>query len=844
MLKRNHILLLLVLTLTSSNFGFSQNQRPYPYLHQSASQLYHKIEKLNFLGSVLYVGAHPDDENNYLISYLSNVINARVGYLALNRGDGGQNVLGPEMRELLSVIRTEELLDARFIEGSTQLFTRAADFGFSRNPEDALNHWDKNKILGDVVWAFRKFQPDVIINRFDHRIFEGTHGHHTTSAILSYEAFDLSGKAEQYPEQLKYYKPWQAQRIFYNYSKNGFFAINEEVDQDNSLYFKLDTYLDDIGIYNTDLASYSRSQHKSQAMGSAGLRPIQDAYLEPLKGDFQKGVKTEKGIFAGINTTWSRLGNQGEEIGKILNQVQNEFDFKAPEKSITGLLKAYKLIEQLEDEHWKTIKAEEVKEIIAGIIGLNLKATTTQQFAALGDKLPVHFEVANHTSIPVELEKIKLKDKEFLLNKDVVKTDTLLIEKGFEIPSNIGYTTPYWLATDYTRSWYDVKDQQLIGLPETPVELVANFVLKINGVPLRYEKELSYRAFDPRKGEVNEPLSIVPNLSLKAQDHVLMFNDGQAKELQIEVNAYASHVKGTLRLQAPEGWKVEPQSIALELKNKDAQKTIPFKVTPPSTVESEGYITPVFKSAINGKEYTANVHVIDYAHIPTQTVVLPEQVKVNNAQVKTVGKKIAYIMGAGDDVPSSLEKIGYDVTIIPSKGLSLKELQKYDAVVLGIRIYNLDKDLIANQDVLFDYVKEGGTLITQYSQSYGMLTDKIAPFKLKTAPLDRVTNEKAAVNFLAPDHPVMNIPNKITHKDFDNWVQERGLYFGHEWDPALTPILGMHDKGHDELKGSLLVGKYGKGYYVYTGLGFFRQLPNGNAGAFKLFANLIALGNQ
>lgn len=820
MLKNKSVWLLLILTFLKSNWGYSQNQRPYPLIDQTPGQLYHEIEKLNFLGSVLYVGAHPDDENNYLISYLANVMKARVGYLSLNRGDGGQNVLGPEMRELLGVIRTEELMDARFIEGTSQLFTRASDFGFSRNPDDALKHWDKENILSDVVWAFRTFKPDVIINRFDHRIFEGTHGQHTASAILSYEAFDLSGKADVYPDQLAYEAPWQAKRLFWNYSKNSFFEINEDVDQENSLYFKLNTYLGYIGRTNNELAGFSRSQHKSQAMGSAGKRPTKAVYLEPLKGDFENGIKNEDGIFAGINTTWSRLGQAGDEIGEILNRVQKNYDFKAPEKSIADLLKAYQLIEQLDNPHWKAIKSGEIKKIIAGILGLNFRVTTDQQWATLGAEIPLYMEVANHTAIPVVLKKIKLENASYDLNRQVSREDTVLIKKTLKIPEYLDYSTPYWLNTDYTRSWYPVEDQELIGLPESPAQLVADIELIIDDVPISFNKELSYRDFDQRRGEVNEPFAIVPEVSLKAKDHVLMFNDNKARDLQIEVEAFSDQVEGFLSLNLPEGWKAEPEGVKVELKNKSSSQSVHFKVTPPST-ESEGNLTPVFKMT-DGKEYRHNLHIIDYTHIPTQTVVLPEKVKVNNRQIQTIGKKIAYIKGAGDDVPGSLEKIGYEVKMISSKGLSLDELQKYDAVILGIRIYNLDRDLIANQDVLFDYVKEGGTLITQYSQSYGLLTEKIAPFTLKTAPLDRVTNENADVRFLAPDHNVLNRPNQITAKDFEGWVQERGLYFGHEWDAALTPILGMHDTGHPELRGSLLVGKYGKGYYVYTGLGFFR----------------------
>ena len=826
------------------NLLFSQTMRPYLPVEKSPYQIYEKINKLNFLGSVLYVGAHPDDENNYLISYLSNVLDARVGYLSLNRGDGGQNILGSERGELLGVLRTQELLDARSIEDATQMFTRAADFGFSRNPKNAFEYWNKKDILGDVVLAYRKFQPDVVINRFDHRIFEGTHGQHTTSAILSFEAFDLSNKSNEYSDQIKFYGTWQAKKLFYNFSKNSYFKIHEDIDQEHSLEINLNKYLSFKGQSNIELASFSRSQHKSQAMGSAGERPITKTLLEPLKGSFNKQLSDEKGIFDGINTTWSRLGVAGEAVGTILGDVQDNFDFHSPEQSLPKLLEAYKLVEKLDDKNWRSIKLDEIKTIISDIVGLKLFANSNQQLGTLDENIKVNFEISNHIDIPITLNRIKLHEKEFNINKQIPKNDSLLIKKEFLIPGNIGYTTPYWLK-DYTSSWSNVKDIELIGLPETPSDLVATFYLDINGVPLEYKKNLEYKFFDQRKGEVLEPFSIVPIVSLKAHNEVIMFENPNSKALEIDVEVFKNDVSGTLHLNTPKNWTVKPEKVDLNLAKKNSRKTVKFIITPP-TSESYGEIIPVFTLKDNpSKVYSDRVHIIDYPHIPIQTVLLPEKTNVNRSDIKTIGKKLAYIKGAGDEVAKSLEKIGYDITFIPSNNLNLEELKKFDAIILGIRIYNIDEDVVVNQNVLFDYVKNGGTLITQFSQSYNMLTDVIAPFKLETAPLDRVTNENAEINFLAPDHPSLNVPNKITKKDFDGWVQERGLYFGHEWDQEhLTPILGMHDEGHDELKGALLIGKYGKGHYVYTGLSFFRQLPNGNSGAFKLFANLIALGNK
>lgn len=828
-MKKKFALLLFLMSLGSS---FAQTQKQH-----TADDIYKNIEKLNFLGTVLYVGAHPDDENTAMISYLSNKKNARVGYISMTRGDGGQNILGPELRELLGVIRTEELLAAREIDGGEQFFTRANDFGYSKNPTETFRIWDKNQVLSDVVRIFRKFKPDVIIDRFNHRTEGDTHGHHTASARLAVTAFDKAGDQTAFPKQLDSLEVWKPTRLYFNDSWF-FYRDKEEYQQaDHSRFLQLDLgeYLPITGKSNTEIAALSRSQHKSQAFGSTGARGRSTSYFEPVKGKIEQG-KTD--IFSGINTTWNRLKG-GRAIGKILQQVQRDYNFKNPAASIPKLLKAYRLIANLKDDYWRVQKTKEIKKIIAAAAGLYMEASSPVEFSTLGEKLEIHFEAINRSSADVVLKKVSLSQSgsQFNYNEVLSNNADFKVDEEIIIPHNLHYTTPYWLRKPHTPGMYTVNKQQLIGLPETPPQLVSTFHLTINGVAIDYSRELIYKTNTATKGEVNEPLAVVPAVSVGMKKQTLVFADQKARTVKVEVKAYKEQVSGEVHLNVPKGWSVSPKKKGLNFDKKGITKRVSFTLTPPKN-ELEGYIRPVFSTKKN--DFSKKLHLIDYPHIPTKTVLLPAETKVNRIAIKTAGKNIAYIKGADDKIPESLEEIGYKVTLVSAEELSAQKLSHYDAVILGIRIYNVNEALILKQKELFDYVKKGGTLITQYSQKRDLKTEVLAPFKLHISN-NRVTDEQAKVKFLTPEHPVLNKPNKITAKDFAGWVQERGLYFADQWGKELTPILGMYDKGEAPLKGGLLVGRYGEGCFVYTGLSFFRQLPNGVPGAYRLFANLLAL---
>lgn len=818
------------------NFSFSQAQKPKT---PASAEIFESIQKLNFLGSVLYIAAHPDDENTRLISYMSNHVKARTAYLSLTRGDGGQNLIGPEIRELLGVIRTQELLAARRVDGGEQRFTRANDFGYSKHPDETLEIWDKDEVLSDVVLAIRQFQPDIIINRFDHRTPGTTHGHHTGSAMLSYEAFDLANNKTAFPEQLKSTETWQPKRLFFN--TNSWFYSSQEAfdkaDKSNMLSFDIGVYYPLKGLSNNEIASIASSQHLCQGFGRLHQRGSQTEYIEFLKGE---PVIDNSDVFAGIDTSWNRIKG-GKAIGDILYAVEKNFNFNNPSVHIPELLKAYNLLQNITNEHWKIQKSKELKAIIEMCAGLYLEASAETASSTPDTSVKVHIEALNRSNQNIVLESITQSDGQTLDRNLVLKNnDSEKFESTFRISENAEYTTPYWLDKKGTLGMYTVEDKSLIGKPETPRSAIINFNLKINNTPITISKPVIYRYSEPDKGELYRPFEIIPEASAKITEKVIIFDNGNEHTITLIVKAGHDDLKGTAEICHPENWKVYPEKQDVIIANKGEEQILTFTIVPPKNQE-EGFISPIIK--IGDKTYTKELIDINYEHIPQQTVLLPSESKVVRLDIKKHGENIAYIAGAGDVVPESLEQIGYKVRIINPENISTETLNPFDAVVVGIRAYNTIDGLKFKQQILFDFVKNGGNMIVQYNTNHGLVTNHLAPFDLSLSR-DRVTDENAPVKILNPNHPLLNTPNKISQKDFEGWTQERGLYFPNKWDKAFTPILSMHDKDESDKEGSLLVAPYGKGYYIYTGLSFFREFPEGVSGAYRLFANMLSIGKD
>jgi len=833
-MRKISVLFLIIFLFLSKSIYAQQPQKP------NAVEIYNQIQKLNFLGSVLYIAAHPDDENTRLISYFANSQKARTAYLSLTRGDGGQNLIGPELRELLGTIRTQELLEARKIDGGEQMFSRANDFGFSKTPDETLNIWDKNQVLSDVVWAIRKFQPDVIINRFDHRTAGTTHGHHTASALLSVESFDLANDPNVYPNQLQYVKVWQPKRMFFNPSWF-FFGSKEKFDQaDKSAYntLPIGVYFQSIGKSNQEIAALSRSRHQSQGFGTTGTRGEELEYLEFIKGN---PAQNKNDLFEGIDTSWNRVKG-GKEIGKLIASIEKHYDFKNPSASINDLAKAYQMIQNLQDEHWKTVKTEEIKNIISACAGLYLEAVSEKQEATPGSELSLKLEAINRSNVVMNLASLNIlpENKVVSENLNLKNNEDKAIDLKIQLPENLAYTAPYWLKEESTVGMYRVDDQRIIGLPMLPPDVKVSFNVVINNVAIPFQRAVIYKNNDEVKGEQYKPLNIVPLVTTSFLEKVKIFDTPKTEYIGLKIKAGADNVKGNLRLELNDKWKITPSSIAFDLLHKGDVQSVYFEITPPQSAD-EANVKAI--ATVNGKDFDKEQININYEHIQNQQVLLPSKSRFIKLDIKIGTEKIGYIMGAGDEVPTYLSQLGYQVAILEPGDINVENLKNFDVIITGIRAYNTVRDLASKQDILFDFVKQGHTMIVQYNTFGKYVTPNIAPFSLKISK-DRVTEENAEVRFVEPKHPVLNYPNTITSKDFQGWVQEQGLYYPEQWDKAFSPILSSNDKGESPKNGALLVAKYGKGHYIYTGLSFFRELPAGVPGAYRLFSNLISIKND
>ena len=807
---------------------------------KSSAAIFQDLQQLNFLGNVLYVAAHPDDENTRLISYFSNQIHANTAYLSLTRGDGGQNLIGTEIRELLGVLRTQELLAARNIDGGQQFFTRANDFGFSKDPEETLTIWNKEAVLSDMVKRIRTFRPDIIINRFDHRTPGTTHGHHTSSAILSMEAFDLAANPTAYPQQLSGLKTWQSSRVFFNTSW-WFYGSEQNFNKSPKkglISLNVGVFYPSLGVSNNEIASLASSQHLCQGFWRLNSRGEEMEYLELLKGSLPEN----QDIFQGINTKWTRIP-EGKAIEALLHPIQENFNFKNPVTHLPNLLKAYALIQQIEDHFWRDQKTDQIKNLIQEITGLYLAFESNDAYASPGETVSTTLKLLARNTPSVSLEAVQIKGAKTAKSIGVQPLE-LNKSRNISIPLEIAQTAPlsnpYWLNDTPSLGMYQVADQSLIGLPESLPTVSANVFVKIGGTPISFDIPLVYRYAKPDKGELWERFKILPAISVSLLNQVVLFPTEETKIIAVNVQSFATNQQGSLSLKLPKDWKVEPLSQPFKLLEKGKSIRLNFTVSPPKNATEA---TATISASTSTTEYTKSIIPIIYDHIPTQRVLVNAQAKFVRLDLKKQGERLGYIMGAGDKVPESLEAIGYQVELVDPTTINVKELKKYKAVILGIRALNVIEELAFKKQELVDYVSQGGVLISQYNTANrsGNNEVSIAPFSFIISS-DRVTEENAAVKLLQPNHPVLSHPNTITEKDFEGWVQERGLYFPNQWHKSYTPLLEMKDRGESPKQGSLLVAPLGKGYFVYTGLSFFRELPAGVPGAYRLMANIISLG--
>jgi LmbE family N-acetylglucosaminyl deacetylase len=801
--------------------------------NKSSSDLLLGLEKLNTLGSVLYIAAHPDDENTRLLSYYSNEKKYRTAYLSLTRGDGGQNLIGTEQGDLLGVIRTQELLAARRIDGAEQFFSRAVDFGYSKDPEETFAIWNKDSILSDVVWAIRKFQPDIIILRFP-ATGEGGHGHHTASAILGLEAFTLAADPSKFPDQLKTVRTWQAKRIFWN-----MFRVKEEDVKD-----KPDIIPVNIGTYNAllgksfgELASESRSMHKSQGFGAAKNRGDQNDYIKLLEGE----AFTEN-EFSGINTSWSRLDNSSE-ISEKLDQLIKAFNPLAPDASIEGLLEIRRLIKQkINDPYWKTQKTKEVESLILSCGGYFLEAAADNHSASPGETVSINANVIHRSNSNPSLIRIIVKGfgTDTLVNNNLDYNTLYSIPGILRIPVDQAYTSPYWLENRNSIGLFSSSNALKIGIPEDDSPIQVEFQLKIGTDTLKVFRPLVYKWVDPVRGELYRSYEILPPVSIHPLNQINLFTSGKPQEFNLSLRANKSNVVGKLRLQTSKGWTITPAFLDFKLNEKDEEQKFTFSISPPK----EFTIATLNASVtIEGKTTGKTVIRIEHDHIPAQTLVQDAEARLVHIDLNSLALKVAYIEGAGDNIPTALRQIGYQVKMLDDEILSQGDLSEFDVIITGIRLYNTNDRMNVYQPRLMDYVKAGGNLLVQYNTSnfLSSIKTEIGPYPFKITR-NRVTDEDAEVRILRSDHKLLNQPNRISSTDFKGWIQERGLYFAGDYDSKYETILSMNDKGDEAQEGSLIYATYGEGCFIYTGLSFFRELPAGVPGAYRLFVNLMSAG--
>ncbi len=813
---------------------YAQAQAPATY---NSDDIYLQLKKLKVLGSVLYIAAHPDDENTRLLAYFSKEKQYRTGYLSLTRGDGGQNLIGDEQGIELGMIRTQELLSARRIDGAEQFFSTAIDFGYSKNATEALSIWNHDKILSDVVWIIRKFQPDIIITRFPGDTRAG-HGHHWASSLLANEAFKAAADSTKFREQFALgVQPWQAKRILWN-SYN--FGGNNTTSPDQ--------FTMDIGGFNPllgkgygEIAAESRSQHKSQGFGVSRQRGQSIEYFS-LTG----GAPFRDSLMDGVATNWQRVAG-GSVIEASINNIITHYNFEHPEYSADSLTALHKILTAMPRSYWISKKLEETDNLIAACSGLFAEAVTDKPFAITGDTLAINYTVNKRNNTTASLTHLWLEKFDTTLNQLLSTNINFNITRPLPVEKSKPLSQPYWLVNASQKGSFTVNDQQLIGKAENDAAYTAVFSFTINGTAIKLTRPVQYKYTDPVKGEVYEPLTVIAPLSVSATPGIALLNvhpdAGKAADplLKFTFMSYITAAHLPVRLLAAQQDKVIFSKDTVVNAAAGKEYTFTESLGKLFNRSLTNYIQTTIQVNGNGSNTSYNTYLrsIHYDHIPDIHYTQHDGIKVITEEIKTRGKHIGYITGAGDKVPQALEQMGYEVKLLSENDITPANLAQFDAVIAGVRAYNLHEWLTAKYDVLMNYIKGGGNYIVQYNQR-DIVTTTIGPYPF-TISGTRVTNESAEVHFLLPAQGVFNYPNKITAKDFEGWVQERSTYQAQNLDAHYIAPVGMHDPEEAESNGSLIIAPYGKGNFIYTGLVFFRELPAGVAGAYRLMANIIAI---
>jgi LmbE family N-acetylglucosaminyl deacetylase len=823
-----------------------------PPLAGDAAERRIALEKLTVVGSALYIGAHPDDENTALLAWLAKGRKVRTGYLSLTRGDGGQNLIGTEQGDQLGVIRTEELLAARRIDGAEQFFTRAVDFGYSKTPEETLRFWGREAVLADVVWVIRTFRPDVIITRFPAN-GDGGHGHHTASAILAAEAFSAAADPKRFPEQLALAKPWQAKRLVWNAWRRP--GEERPAGAPPQLSVDLGAWDPLLGESYAEVAATSRSMHKSQGFGSSPRRGSVPNYFELVAGE-----PLSNDLFDGIDLTWNRVPGGGA-VGDLLARALAGYSDEDPAACVPALLEALAALDGLERDPWVVVKRGELLEVVRACTGLWLEAMAASATATPGSSVDVTAVALNRSNVPLTLVRVVMPYSPRLYIDRPDATRTPMIGGGTRdpmmplannqpvnmtftllgLPADEPYSQPYWLAAPHGVGTYAVPGQELVGSPHGPPAITATFVLRVGQQELVYEVPVMHRWTDPVAGERTRDLAVVPRVTVNLEAPVLIFPDRTRRVVRALVRGHEPKASTTVRLAAPPGWRVEPQGLPVAFEKPGEERTVRFTITPPDT-QGAGELVAFVRRG-DREEPARSVVEVDHSHIPPQTLLPPASARLVRVDVARPVKRVGYVMGPGDEIPAVLRQLGFEVMLLSDDDLEEQNLLAFDTIVVGVRAYNTRPRLAEAQERLLAYVRGGGTLVVQYNTSRDLVTERLGPYPFALSR-DRVTDETAPVKVLLPGSPLLTYPHAVGPADFEGWVQERGLYFPEKWDPRYKALLAMSDPGEPATEGALLFASSGKGSYVYTGLAFFRQLPAGVPGAIRLFVNLLAGGRS
>ena len=713
----------------------------------NSSEIKLALKKLNVLGSVLYVAAHPDDENTAVLSYFSSGKLFRTGYLSLTRGDGGQNLIGSEQGDLLGLIRTNELLGARKIDGAEQFFTRAIDFGYSKSPEETFTKWDKQKLLFDVVWVIRQFKPDIILTRFPSD-GNGGHGHHTASAILAEEAFNLAGDPNSFPEQLRYVDVWQPKRLYWN----AWTPLLESRKDDLSKFISIDlgSFNKLLGKSYSEISALSRTLHKSQGFGSSGRRGETLNYFS-----YVLGSKANNQLTDDIDLTWNRVDGS-QKVKELLEDAEKNFNEEDPSESLPVLVEAYKQLSSLPSSYWKEVKLNELKNVIRSCAGIWIECISSDKSGALGDLIDLTAGIVNRSDYPLTLKNIKLNFLDSLssLNKELITGKFVSQNIKVTLPGNLKISNPYWLEQSHSQGLYEIKDVTLTGVADFRNELKCQFTLLFNDTAISFETPVYYRWTDPVDGEKYSLFNVSPPVSVRLKNKTIVLPNQESKELKFALINHSSNITGDVKIILPKDWKVEPNSIPFNLKNTNEEKELSFRIFPPKQNS-----TAVLSFEINTSNGFSDREILqlDYKHILPQTYFPKAEIKLVKEDLEKKINSIGYVMGARDDIPEYLKQIGYDLTLLTDDDLELSKLNNLDAIVTGIRAYNTREKLGSFNSNLMKYVESGGTLIVQYNNNRELVAEQIGPYPF-TISRDRVTEESSIVNFINPNHQLLEFP--------------------------------------------------------------------------------------